>query len=409
MRGIFRQAKRLLQRITKLPTTSLEPAKNYAMDIHDIDRLVLKLISVDGLKGPGEPNVSSTGEILRDIQLIRSNIKTLAWRIEHLDAPKDKIGFKDFSEALANTTDDFKPTSRICRSSDIYSEWHRALSLLLRADNYKLRKVWEWTFTIKVLHSFGLLRDDAVGLGFGCGTEPLPSVFANFVQHLVATDAPYEVIDGKGWSNTSQHTTDLEKIKYEWLAPREKLDTAITLRYVDMNNIPSELHNNYDFVWSSCALEHLGSKKAGLKFIVDSCKCLKVGGVAIHTTEYDLSSQSKIDNWQTVLFNKEDFTKKLSDQIANLSLSIPGSHFKLLELDLDRGHAFIDGFVDIPPYSYHPDLNSSFHEQNKNSQKFENEETRDAKIGYGYQFPQINLSVDGFPCTSIALVIQRIK
>ncbi|MBV5337004.1 MAG: hypothetical protein J0653_03215, partial [Deltaproteobacteria bacterium] len=63
-----------------------------------------------------------------------------------------------------------------------------------------------------------------------------------------------------------------------------------------------------DFCWSSCSLEHLGSIKAGLDFIKASLKTLKVGGVAVHTTEYNVSSdEATIDNNPTlVLFRRCD-------------------------------------------------------------------------------------------------------
>ena len=56
-------------------------------------------------------------------------------------------------------------------------------------------------------------------------------------------------------------------------------------RAVDMNDIPPDLRG-FDFTWSSCALEHLGTLRAGADFVVEQMTCLRPGGVAVHTTEY---------------------------------------------------------------------------------------------------------------------------
>ena len=55
-----------------------------------------------------------------------------------------------------------------------------------------------------------------------------------------------------------------------------------------MNAIPADL-GRFDLIWSSCALEHLGSPKAGLEFVVRTLELLKPGGVSVHTTEIELT------------------------------------------------------------------------------------------------------------------------
>jgi hypothetical protein len=54
--------------------------------------------------------------------------------------------------------------------------------------------------------------------------------------------------------------------------------------------IPAHLHDRFDFCWSACCLEHLGSLAQGLRFIENSLNTLKIGGTAIHTGEFNLSS-----------------------------------------------------------------------------------------------------------------------
>ena len=57
-----------------------------------------------------------------------------------------------------------------------------------------------------------------------------------------------------------------------------------------MRDIPGDLRD-YDFTWSSYALEHLGSLRRGLQFFEQQLECLGPGGVAAHTTEFNISSR----------------------------------------------------------------------------------------------------------------------
>ena len=116
-----------------------------------------------------------------------------------------------------------------------------------------------------------------------------------------------------------------------------------------MMRIPDALAD-YDFCWSSCALEHLGSLNAGMDFIVESVeKTLRVGGVACHTTELNLSSDSAtLEEGGTVLYRKKDLLS-LIDRLERRGHTVepfsiaPDTHV-------------LDSFVDTPPYEQSPHL-----------------------------------------------------
>jgi hypothetical protein len=78
----------------------------------------------------------------------------------------------------------------------------------------------------------------------------------------------------------------------------------VDFRNVDMNNMPSDLVG-YDFCWSSCAFEHLGSIELGMQFVEISLKCLKPGGLAVHTMEYNgQSNRNTLSEGGAVIFRK---------------------------------------------------------------------------------------------------------
>jgi hypothetical protein len=58
----------------------------------------------------------------------------------------------------------------------------------------------------------GVLKDCFQGVGFGVGTERLPSVFANLGASVIATDAPPEIGLSSGWTETGQHSDTLNEL-----------------------------------------------------------------------------------------------------------------------------------------------------------------------------------------------------
>ena len=91
------------------------------------------------------------------------------------------------------------------------------------------------------------------------------------------TDLAPDAAATKAWLDTAQHTRTLEEAYKPGLIDEETFRRRVTLKSVDMNAIPEELDAKYDFCWSICALEHLGSVQHGLDFIENSLRVLKPG------------------------------------------------------------------------------------------------------------------------------------
>jgi 2-polyprenyl-3-methyl-5-hydroxy-6-metoxy-1,4-benzoquinol methylase len=204
------------------------------------------------------------------------------------------------------------------------------------------RKLWEWVFCAKALHERGMLAPGMRGLGFGVGQEPLAAFFASFGCEIVASDVGEEVAARDGWAVTGQHAKSLEQLNEAGLCPPDEFAQRVSFRSVDMNDIPTDLRG-FDFTWSSCAFEHLGSIVKGQEFILNQMACLKPGGVGVHTTEYNVSSNRDTIEWgQTVAFRRRDI-EWLVDRLH------ADSH--LIEVDYDPGDLPADRHIDVPPYS----------------------------------------------------------
>jgi hypothetical protein len=168
------------------------------------------------------------------------------------------------------------------------------------------RKLWEWVYIARALECQGALRAGKRGLGFGVGRERLVSAFAARGCEIVATDMAADAAEAAGWTETAQYSGSLAGLNTFGLCPAADFDARVGFRVVDMNAIPADLRS-FDFLWSSCALEHLGSLQRGWNFVLASLDCLKPGGVAVHTTEFNLSSGTHtVERGPTVFYRESD-------------------------------------------------------------------------------------------------------
>jgi hypothetical protein len=96
-------------------------------------------------------------------------------------------------------------------------------------------------------------------------------------------------------------------------------------------------------VWSSCALEHLGSLEEGINFVVNSSRLLKSGGIGVHTTEFNVASNnSTLTGGPNVIYRKRD--------IEELDYILRKQGMCLEEMDFRAGITPDDRQYDVPPY-----------------------------------------------------------
>jgi len=236
-----------------------------------------------------------------------------------------------------------------CSAADMLHPRYRELSSLLNHPPVFHRKLWEWIFVIHNLMKAGAIEPGKRGLCFGVGSEALPALFAAHGVAVMATDAPPNISKSSGWVESGQHAASRESLRKPAICPNDRFDELVTYRYCDMNNIDPDL-TGYDFAWSSCCFEHLGSLEAGMQFVINCVeRCLKPGGIAVHTTELNLSSdENTLTSGGTVLYRRRD----ISELVRRLA---------------ERGHDgqpfsqapdthVLDFHVYAPPYTHDPHL-----------------------------------------------------
>lgn len=319
-----------------------------------------------------QPNINALWDVAKDITpahlILKSLGQDLAERLR--SALPARTGLQPQHVGIKS-----KATTQADLESDWAAYW---------LSEYKIplifhRKLWEVCFLNQALYEHGMINPGRRGLGFGCGVESFPSYFASRGVYVVVTDAPPDHAQTAGWTKGTQYASNLETLHKRELVSHDEFDKHVTHRFVDMNAIPPDLRD-FDFCWSICALEHLGSIAKGLDFIENSLETLRPGGVAVHTTEFNfLDDEDTVDNWVTVYYQRKHF--------VDLRNRLEANGHKIAPLDFDVGNSILDKFIDLPPF--------------RQNAKTETE------LSWLKNEPHLKVSSDGFVVTCFGLVITK--
>jgi hypothetical protein len=223
--------------------------------------------------------------------------------------------------------------------SDAFRFWIDSL----KEDWHYHRKLWEWAYICQALYERGLLKEGKRGVAFAVGRESLPALFAAHGCSIVATDLAADDPRATGWATSGEWARTLDELNRLGLCPAPLFRERVSFRPVDMNRIPADL-TGFDFSWSSCSFEHCGSLEQGVEFLVNQMHCLRPGGTAVHTTEFNLTSnRSTVHTGRTVIYRRGDI-----EHIVRRFRSL-GHSIELL--DLTVGTHPLDWVVDERPYS----------------------------------------------------------
>jgi hypothetical protein len=227
--------------------------------------------------------------------------------------------------------------SAVCKAADFRSPGHRRWCERFGLSPVWHRKQWEWCYIGRVLEQRGCLAPGKRGLGFAVGREPLAAAFAALGATVLATDAPRDVADVGGWTGSGQWAEE-QAANNAHICPPDVFSARVQFGTLDMRQIPREHDYAFDFTWSACAFEHVGTAQAGLDFIVQQARCLKWGGVAVHTTEMRLFTDESIDLGGTILYSKSD--------LERLGAMLDAEGVRLVKFNWLLGAEIPDMFID---------------------------------------------------------------
>ena len=317
------------------------------------------------------PTLNALAEIAKSVRLIELNVKSFGYDLALRLA-------RDLPVRTDTVATHVGLRSKASTQADIESDWSAHWAAQLKTPVVYHRKLWELAFVLQAIHEHGHLVAGARALGFGCGREPIPSYLATNGVAVTVTDLPHEEAKARGWVDSNQHLESLETAYHPQLVARDAFDQLVELRSADMNDIPADLAG-YDFCWSTCAMEHLGSIEKGLAFVENSLATLRPGGLAVHTMEFNVEQDGPtIDNWVTVLFQKK--------HLERLAAVLRGKGHHVADLDFEVGDRPMDKFVDIPPWLH--DLPPDYAD----------------RLG---QPNHLKVGIDGFVSTCFGIIVQK--
>jgi SAM-dependent methyltransferase len=330
------------------------------------------------------PSLPLVGDIRtragREAAVLRGTVKALG---AELARQRCDAGFAGPSAALPPEPVFFGLGSRTCRQADIEGEWLRHWCRRLGIWPAYHRKVWEVCFIAQAAWEAGALAPGRRALGFAVGREALPSLFAAAGMEVVATDLPAGDARARERVRTGQHAGGGDEAARRalfrpGLLGAEEFGRRVSFRPADMRRIPPDLlRGGFDLVWSSCAVEHLGGLGRGADFVLEAMRCLRPGGVAVHTTEFNTDAAGGTLRFgSTVLYQRR--------HLDALARRLAEAGHRMLPLDDMTGEGVpaegpLDAFVDLPPF-------------------------RDAEPG-ALPPPHLRLSIRGFPATSAGIVV----
>lgn len=210
------------------------------------------------------------------------------------------------------------------------------------------RKQWEDMFILNVLESNNRLEHEVRGLGFAVGQESLPAAFARRGVEVLATDLNFDEAKRRGWVKTNQHLSSRNVLYRDWV-DRDVFNDLVSYEEVNMNAIPEHLRQHqFDFVWSTCSFEHLGSLRAGIAFVINAMECLKPFGMAVHTTEFNLSSNTDTMEGENSVIYREQDMRQLAMELSELGHTM-SNNFEVNLMEMDKR-------IDFLPHTQDPHI-----------------------------------------------------
>jgi 2-polyprenyl-3-methyl-5-hydroxy-6-metoxy-1,4-benzoquinol methylase len=206
------------------------------------------------------------------------------------------------------------------------------------------RKTWEFCYILRAAEQYGKLAPGLTAVGFGVGQEPLPAALAKFGLSVLATDLDASAEESAAWAATGQHLSQLSALSRPDIVSDAVLAERVRVRPVDMNLVPGDL-GRFDLIWSACALEHLGSPEAGTDFVLRTLALLRPGGIAVHTTELELTPRTATADYGHLAVYRVDDLNKLRFEVRRRGLEMEANWYVAMDSPADR-------WIALPPYPH---------------------------------------------------------
>ncbi|MBE9603692.1 methyltransferase domain-containing protein [Acetobacteraceae bacterium H6797] len=236
------------------------------------------------------------------------------------------------------------PVCQMPTTGQIDSPVFEKYRTLLRIRAVPHRRNWEQVWLLAMAEAAGVLKPGMKAIGFGCGTEAMPSALAHLGLTVTATDLPADAPAAAHWIKARQHSTEAAQLFREAVVEQAAFAELVSFRPADIMAIPPALKGEFDLCWSCAVVPHLGGVDAAVDAIEAAMSVLKPGGVALHTANLLLSSPD------TLVEGRLNTALRRRDVEHLLSRLISAGH-EPWPLNLYPGDEPADAHLDAPPHA----------------------------------------------------------
>ena len=236
------------------------------------------------------------------------------------------------------------PVTQLCTAAQCREPAFVEISMAMALHRTLHRKGWEACYVVAALATQGMVGFGRRAMGFGCGRERIPSLLASRGVEVLATDAPEHLLPAEQRSVMQRRIgTRLADLFHPQIIHLDDFERLVGFEEVDMTHIPTDLDGQFDCCWSTSAMQHLGSIDLGLDFVEESLRVLRPGGIAVHTTDFNASSDTDtLETFEHVVFRRRD--------LLDLFQRLTEEGHEVMPFNLHPGMDPEDELIDQPPY-----------------------------------------------------------
>jgi len=228
-----------------------------------------------------------------------------------------------------------QPVSQLCTAAQFAEPAFDEIREALVTPRRMHRRVWQHVYIVSVLASMGCIGKGRSAIGLGVQRERIASLLASRGVEVVAIGRPGET--------TEQESRGGLHLFFPEIVQLEDFELLVHFTEADLREPELDLGGPYDMCWSCAMAQHMGTLDKVTGLLEGSLNLLKPGGVAVHTLDFNVGSDS-------ATVEEPNFSIPRRRDIEALVTRLTRAGHEVLPLNLHPGHDTADGVVDTPPY-----------------------------------------------------------
>ena len=231
-----------------------------------------------------------------------------------------------------------QPVTQLCTASQYAEPAYDEIAEAMRLGRHLHRRSWEQAYIVSALANHGAIAPGRRVIGFGVGRERVPALLASRGVE-VTVDLPA----GDAARDPAELLAKQAELAIPDIVARDVFDGLVRFEAYGMDAMRPDFAGRFDALWSCGALHRMRSLQAGLDFVAESLSALRPGGVAVHTTDFNLvSDKETVDQPGLSLLRRRD--------VESLAARLRAEGHDAAPVNLHPGLADEDSLIDGPPY-----------------------------------------------------------